>query len=451
MTPLHWLPAGMAPPATAAEVERLAQTLLTNQARTLAPMPVMRIVAVLDAAVGRWLDPAYPLRRQAEVLLAEATGYHPAMIRRGLRRFLKQFRREHLLQVLADELPNPLVLDGYMPRSAGYRTMALGPGLTTGILAGNVPALSLQPLAMALLTKSAFLGKLAAGEPVWAPLFCQTLAEVDPDLAACVAFAYWPGADADLTRAALAPAGAVIAYGSAQSVQAVRALAPAHVPFLAYGHRISFGLVGQEALRIDRAPATAAKAAWDAAWWDQQGCVSPQLVYVEEGGAVSPAEFAQLVAAALDQLHQRYPRAPLAPGAAAELAQYCGRYEFTPGAALYGGQDWAVAYDPDPAFAPTCLNRTVRVAPVRSLLDVSSLVAPHRPFLQSAGAVVDRDRLPALAESLGRAGVTRLCPLGRMALPLTPWRHDGRPNLTDLLRWVDIEAPPEPDEFDEEA
>ena len=45
-----------------------------------------------------------------------------------------------------------------------------------------------------------------------------------------------------------------------------------------------------------------------------------------------------------------------------------------------------------------------------------------------------------LAESLGRAGVTRICALGAMTAPEAGWHHDGRFNLLDLVRVVEIEA-----------
>ena len=53
---------------------------------------------------------------------------------------------------------------------------------------------------------------------------------------------------------------------------------------------MSFSLVTKESL-VD-AEALAHKAAYDVALYDQQGCLSPQLIYVEEGGAVTPKEFA---------------------------------------------------------------------------------------------------------------------------------------------------------------
>ena len=50
---------------------------------------------------------------------------------------------------------------------------------------------------------------------------------------------------------------------------------------------------------------TAHKAAYDVALYDQQGCLSPQLVYVEEGGAVTPKELAALLATSSGPLANR--------------------------------------------------------------------------------------------------------------------------------------------------
>ena len=72
---------------------------------------------------------------------------------------------------------------------------------------------------------------------------------------------------------------------------------PVTTRFLPYGHKLGFGLVGAAALDAQRAPATARLAAWDVVRYDQQGCYSPHVFYVERGGRVSPREFAQYLAA----------------------------------------------------------------------------------------------------------------------------------------------------------
>ena len=71
--------------------------------------------------------------------------------------------------------------------------------------------------------------------------------------------------------------------------------------------------------------------------------------------------------------------------------------------------------------------------------DVVPLVAPHARFLQTAGIAAAPEQLHRLAESLGRVGVTRIAALGAMTAPEAGWHHDGRFNLLDLVRMVEIE------------
>jgi hypothetical protein len=79
------------------------------------------------------------------------------------------------------------------------------------------------------------------------------------------------------------------------------------------------------------------------------------------------------------------------------------------------------------------------VSAVDHLEDVVPLVAPHARFLQTAGIAAEPQELFRLAEALGRVGVTRLCALGAMTAPEAGWHHDGRFNLADLVRMVEIE------------
>ncbi len=97
-------------------------------------------------------------------------------------------------------------------------------------------------------------------------------------------------------------------------------------------------------------------------------------------------------------------------------------------------------WDPDPTFAATCLNRTVRVKPVGDLLEVPRLVHQIAPLLQSVGVAADPERSRRLADALGSAGASRVVPIGRMAWPPPEWHHDGRPPLGELVRWCDWEG-----------
>ncbi len=425
-------------------VRRQVDALLDARERHLAQRPVAELIEVIDAVAARMLDPGDPLRRAAQEALPAVTGYSPAMIRHVLDGMAAGWRADALRRLLAAELRDPAALDGFVARARGDgRTRAYGPRLAMHTFSGNVPGVAVTSLIRSLLVKAATLGKTAAGEPLLPALFARGVAEADAGLGACIAVAYWPGGDEALEDAALERADTVIAYGSTEAVAALREQSPPSARFVGYGHRISFGVVARESA----GPGSAAAAALDATVFDQQGCVSPHLFYVEEGGDVEPGQWARLLAEQMAKLEPALPRGSLAPGESSAIRQLRAEAEFAQaggdGTVLHAsarGTVWTVVYDADPTFAPSCLNRVVRVKPVPTLERVGSLVAPLADFLQTVGFAAPEARVVKLAEQLGALGASRVVPLGAMAWPPAEWHHDGRPPLGELVRWCDLEA-----------
>lgn len=440
------------PCLTPEQLGRVFDRLAAARQDYLARATTRDLIELLDAARDRWLDHGDRWRALAERQLPAVTGYTLAMVRRGLDDYLSGFKRDNLKALVRAELGDLDVLDGYRERRiVPGKSRAFGPEITTHVFSGNVPGLPAQSLAMALLLKSASFGKLAAGEPLFAGLFARSLIDLEPRLAGCFALTWWPGGAApELEEVACTRATAVIAYGGEEAVRAIGRRIPAGARFLGYGHKLSFGLIGREALVDERhARRLAARAAYDVAKFDQQGCVSPHLFYVEEGEAVTPRAWAALLADELARLGRNLPRGRLAPSESAAVAAFRREADFraslAPDAtALFpagpaGASEATVVYDADPAFAPSCLNRTVLVKPVADAGAVVDLIRPARAFLQTAALALDPARRDALADRLGAVGVTRICPVGKMPDPDFAWHHDGRFNLLDLVTWTDLE------------
>jgi hypothetical protein len=242
-------------------------------------------------------------------------------------------------------------------------------------------------------------------------------------------------------------ADTVLAYGGNEAIAQVRAQVPVDTRFLGYGHKLGFGLIGRAALDAQRAPQTARLAAHDIVRYEQQGCYSPHQFYVERGGRIAPREFALYLAAELANLQRRFPRRALALEEAAAVSGWRQSAELRSlqggESELFGADDaaWTVAYSDDAqALAPTSGGRGIHVNAVDALDDVVPLVAPHARFLQTVGIAAEPAQLHRLAERLGRAGVTRIAAIGAMTAPEAGWHHDGRFNLLDLVRMVEIEG-----------
>lgn len=420
-----------------------ARALVEARARWLEPRPVAEIVGVIDRVAARLLDPEDELRHTAERTLPALTRYSPAMVRLVLDRMAADWRAERLTELLRAELGDPGVLDGFRPRRGGDgQVAAFGPRLAAHVFSGNVPGVAVTSIVRSLLVKAPTLGKTASGEPLLPALFARGIAEEDAGLGTCLAVAWWPGDDAALTGAALESADAVIVYGGAEAVASVRAQAPRDARVLVYGPRLSFGIVARERLTAGGAMETARAAALDASTFDQQGCVSPHVFYAEEGGEVSPREWAAMLAREMEAVERDLPRGPLAAAESSAIRQLRAHAEFSGGVDLHAsaeGTAWTVMFEPDPAFEASCLNRVVRVKPVRDAAEIPALVAGYAALLQTVGVSASPERARELALAFGRLGASRIAPLGAMAWPPPAWHHDGHPPLGDLVRWCDLE------------
>ncbi|MBI1817582.1 MAG: hypothetical protein HYR72_21610 [Deltaproteobacteria bacterium] len=407
---------------TAADVERIAADLITARERILRPRPTAQVLAALSELVDRWLQPESPWRQRAEAELPAATGFSAAMVRHGLPLMLEPLRSSAIGRLLDAEL--------------GSRDRACGPPLLLHVLAGNLPGLAAIPIALSLAVKSAVMVKAGSGDRVFPSLFIESLAAVDTELAQCAAALYWPGGRLDPEAAAFRAANVVVASGNDVTIADIARRVPGR--FIGHGHRISFAAITREALRD--AEVVAARLADDVALWDQLGCLSPQLAYVERGGAISVEQFADTLGRALDRLADELPLRQLSRAEQAALQRFRQEAEWRSVRgeevtlfASPSGVSWTVVYDTAPVFVPTPLNRTVWVKPLDALAELATILAPVRPYLEAAGIAAPPNRQGDLETWLTQTGVHRVCSLGQMQRPDLSWRQGGRPRVSEWI------------------
>lgn len=448
--PAPQLPPGytfVVPALTPDQLRALCDRVRSPGRQGLRELPVREIVQAIGRVIQHLLDPTSPEHQLLLRWLPLSTGFPAEMIRVNLGATLRTFRSLQLQRFLVEDLGNPALLDGFEPRVTGGWTRAEGPDLLAHVWAGNVPGLPLWSLVCGLLAKAGNIGKVSAGEPVFASVFAQTLARLEPRLGAAVAVLWWERGDIETARIVWNQADTVLAYGGDAALHDLQAQIPPGVRFLPHGHKLSFGVVGSCALSASRAPAIARLAADDVVRHEQQGCYSPQVFYVERGAQVSPLEFAQRLAAGLQQLSAKFPRPQPGLAESAQIAQWRSSLEWAgfddASVQLLGHpeNDWSVVYrDRATPIAPGPLHRCVQVVALDSLDQLAHCLAPQRRHLQSAGLAVAPEQLKSLAGQLAAMGVTRLSAIGDMTLPAPGWHNDGRPSLLDLVTLVDLEA-----------
>ncbi|HEY2952000.1 MAG TPA: acyl-CoA reductase, partial [Verrucomicrobiae bacterium] len=331
-------------------------------------------------------------------------------------------------------------------QKAGLAAIVHGPELLAHIAAGNIPNPALLSIVLGLLARSAQFVKCASGASLLPRLFAHSLYEADPKLASCLEIAEWRGGNLELEGALFQEADGVTATGSDETLAEIRYHLPAKVRFLGYGHRVSFGYVAHEMLSVLVAKKIVTSAADDVVAWDQHGCLSPHVIYVERGGSVSPDGLAEMLAEELARRETAEPRRMLSVHESAVITGKREFYQIRAGASLdtrlWHSTDstaWTVVYEGDPRFQLSCLNRFVYVKGVSNLTQTLQNADSVWRKVSTVGLAAPEGKARQLATQLARWGVTRVCPLGQMQKPPLTWRHDGRPALGDLVTWTNWE------------
>jgi hypothetical protein len=221
----------------------------------------------------------------------------------------------------------------------------------------------------------------------------------------------------------------MIAAAGDEAIATLDALRARYAPacrFHRHGHKVSFAGIARPT------PGAARLAALDSSLWDQNGCLSARLHFVEGDASAYAAE----LTAAMRTLAGEIPRgstprrfvhrafdAYAALAAAGKDVTVCSTYE----------DDFAVVLDRRSwdremflRAVNACTGRTVIVRPAASLMDVPRTLAwLPAANLQSVSLAMPAGQALEFAEKAGACGVTAVRSLGRATLPQLAYSWDG--------------------------
>lgn len=374
------------------------------------------------------------------------------------------------------------------------------PGTVLGYGAGNVPGTALIIALLALSTTlageapPAVLVRNSRREPIFSPLVLSALEDIDEELVSTVAVLVWDIDDPLLQSRLLGAADLVLAATGDDTIARIEtALASSARPgarparLHPHGHKVGFSVIGREALDpiavhsptaprgsapgktaapeaglfpatditwVDTFDMIASLTALDSAYWDQYGCLSSGIHFVERA---DPADwvalrYAERLTVQLRRLSRTLPRGAWPLRCTRDAFDRYKAIESSGGRSGAGlrvlsayEDPFVVVLDerevggsgPDPsAFAAAvneCQGRVVVVRPVGDIMEVPqrylSLLLPSS--LQSLSVAVGRpgeglsDRFLDFATACGARGVTAIRAAGRGAFPLLFHSWDG--------------------------
>ena len=398
-----------------------------------APAIRARATAVLDAGKAlraantaeraRWLaEAAITLARhakQAALQLSEATGMSVPMVDWASRTTLDTIR-EDTLRALARKAS----LESE-EASAPIAMLAV-------VLAGNVFTAPVRGIVVPLLLGVPVLVKTSSKELTFPAMLRDALRRADASLGAAIDLVAFPGGDVDCETALVDCAEAVSVYGSDETVAAM-ASRLGSASLIPHGHGVSVAYCGAEATGDARLSDTIAGLSLDICAYDQRGCLSPQLIFVEETSERPAEDFAvRLAEEGLDPMSQTLPRGPLPASVGVEQAQWRGVAEVE--GTLIFGASYGLAIRSAQAIRWSPGYRNVTIVPVRTIEEAVRAMEPIGAGLKCVG--VDPASISEVRARLreSRALSAYACTLGSMQTPALDAPADGLPIWHGLLR-----------------
>jgi hypothetical protein len=338
--------------------------------------------------------------------------------------------------------------------------------LILGYGAGNVPgtALLIAFLAQATTMSSdrtlpSIVIKNSRREPLFTPLILSAIENIDPDLVATTALLIWDYEDVAIETFLLNQADLVIAAASDNTIARIQShieevSSPSHpIRFHAHGHKVSFSAIGAEMLAkglVDPASGQplldiiTLLTALDSIFWDQHGCLSSRIHFVEKAtsGGYTPFDYAAKLDSQLRLIANFLPRGAWPRQQLHDRFDKYKQLETTGLVKVFSQYDdeFLVAVDQrtvdPPTFSSTvndCQGRVIIIRPVETLMEVADhylrMVLPTN--LQSLSVAFGKPgegltrRILRFAEACGDRGVTAIRTVGRGAFPQLSHSWDG--------------------------
>jgi hypothetical protein len=488
------------PKLSFAQWENLLKAL--REARTSPPKDFfIRLNRALQHLAGRFNNPSDPLNQIALEALPAYTGYSgemihfvlgaldlmpvdilekiiqlqlPDSVRSQYIRLKEISDLDGRIRLYASKSKNPIQRWLAKPGADSLKSQPAKPEMVLGYAAGNVIGTSHlisllgQISALVGVDKKngnsrfpAILIKNSRQEPIFTPLIFSAIEDFDSELVSSMAIMIWDYEDLELQDTLVSQADLVIAAAADFTIEQIDAVIqkvqrPDHpIRFHQHGHKISFTALALPYLKKksifsipgnpDRIDVVTLLSAVDSIFWDQYGCLSSRIHFVEQGSSehYSPREYGNILAEKIRLLSKFLPRGAIplhgihnrfekyAALMSSGKAHLCSTYD----------DDFLVVVDERPWSPPIfhdvindCIERSVVIRPVKDIQEIPDRYLSWLPpkNLQTMSVAIDgpenqtwSPRFNRFVESIGQRGVTGIRTIGRGPFPQLAYSWDG--------------------------
>ncbi|MGC9196211.1 MAG: acyl-CoA reductase [Syntrophobacteraceae bacterium] len=421
------------------------QSSLQSKSLQFMEAPIDEILMVLERTGQLLCDPGGSYLRTAMEILPELLEYTPQMVEYGLRALAGATSRDTLQDMLRQLGPNRYCLDHFINAKGARPLRALPLGTVCHVAAGNIFLGSVGSLIQGIITKNINILKVSSQDLVFPGLFVDALLEADIDrvVSPHLCVTYWDRNNHAVKDLVKQVSDLILLFGGEDSVLEYKNGLCAKAQTLAFGPKISFGLVarGQSEDRLKQAAAGFSE---DIVLWEQRACTSCQNIFLEEDP--SNDRFVELLLENLEAVADRFPPPALDIDRAVEIRkerELLKWREFKGEARSYEGHraHHTVIVQRSDDLTDSLLHRTVLVNIVKDYTDVLRANLRHMKYYLSTVGVLADDRLQRICEDFIRSGVTRIVQPGDMSSGRAPRNpHDGKLIIESLVKLISSEG-----------
>jgi hypothetical protein len=374
-----------------------------------------RIEAISKIA-SAWLELRSIWRRQAEIEIPRITPYSRAMVNECLTRVFRPYHRTSLRNWM----------DQVCKRSDA---LSISSSTTLIISPSTVFAAAWQAATAVWLSGGSVVLRPSHREPVFARILSQSIRKLAPGKLPIKIFNSRMPVSKEWVRSHSIQN--MVIYGTDETVRALHAKLGSVSRIIGFGTKVSLAVIPKTS--HFHASALFRKLAEDILLYDTQGCLSPQGIYVEEGGPIEPLKFGKQLANAISRLNARWPSHPhsIDPLEEESFRQHWA-FRSSQGKAKLLNRHVIFRYDSH--FEPFGQKRCVWVAPLKKFSDLPGELGSWISRISTIGLPVETASPPHMKNGSKLRGI-RWCAIGNIHEPHPSWRNGGIELLRTLMNW----------------
>jgi len=324
--------------------------------------------------------------------------------------------------------------------------------LVTFITPSNVPGL-IEALGvfLALIGKTGMIIKTPTKQPVFGPLFAESLNEIDKEIAETIAVLPWKGGDNEIEIPLFKESDAVSIIGSTESADSVRKRINSlrregyKVKGCYHGGKFGLNIISKKFATRD----VAALCVIDGIGYEGYMCSSPAFgFFVEDSGNGSAMKFAEMMYEEAQWISEIMPQSDLFKRYRKRVLDNYLALENTGKAEVLISEknDFAVVYLEELRLVPDGQNRLFKIYSIKNIYEVLRMLRNWRDYLQTIGVAIPNKDVFRFANEAAKIGVSNLRVVGTVTLPRLGESWDGYYPLLefmindDYVHWVTINA-----------